>query len=206
MRDIVGLYLNPPDHALVLCVDEKSQVQALDRTQPLLPLRPGQVERRTHDYIRHGTTSLFAALDIAKAGCIGECYSRHRATEFRKFLEPSTRRPGRSGRPLIMDNYATHKTPVIRSWLARRPRYHVHFTPTYASWLNQVERWFALLTERQIRRGVHRSIKELEAAVAAFIAHYNAAPRPFHWTKSADQIFSSIARSCQRTLTVHASS
>ncbi|MGB8838336.1 MAG: IS630 family transposase [Candidatus Acidiferrales bacterium] len=207
VRDVVGLYMSPPDHALVLCVDEKSQMQALDRTQPLLPLSPGQAERRSHDYKRHGTTALFAALDIATGRVLGRCYRRHRATEFRRFLDAiDAAVPAELDIHLVMDNYATHKAPAIKAWFAKRPRYHLHFTPTYASWLNQVERWFALLTERQIRRGVHRSIKELEAAVAAFIADHNAAPRPFLWTKSADQIFSSIARFCQRTLTVHANS
>ena len=207
VRDVVGLYMSPPDHALVLCVDEKSQMQALDRTQPLLPLSPGQAERRSHDYKRHGTTALFAALDIATGRVFGRCYRRHRATEFRRFLDAiDAVVPANLDIHLVMDNYATHKAPAIKAWFARRPRYHLHFTPTYASWLNQVERWFALLTERQIRRGVHRSIKELELAVAAFIADHNAAPRPFFWTKSADQIFSSIARFCQTTLTVHASS
>ena len=207
VRDVVGLYMSPPDHALVLCVDEKSQMQALDRTQPLLPLSPGQAERRSHDYKRHGTTALFAALDIATGRVLGRCYRRHRATEFRRFLDAiDAAVPADLDIHLVMDNYATHKAPAIKAWFAKRPRYHLHFTPTYASWLNQAERWFALLTERQIRRGVHRSIKELEAAVAAFIADHNAAPRPFLWTKSADQIFSSIAQFCKTTLTVHANS
>ena len=164
VRDVVGLYMSPPDHALVLCVDEKSQMQALDRTQPLLPLSPGQAERRSHDYKRHGTTALFAALDIATGRVLGRCYRRHRATEFRRFLDAiDAAVPADLDIHLVMDNYATHKAPAIKAWFAKRPRYHLHFTPTYASWLNQVERWFALLTERQIRRGVHRSIKELEA-------------------------------------------
>jgi len=158
VRDIVGLYLNPPDKALVLCADEKSQVQALDRTQPLLPMRPGQVERRTHDYVRHGTTSLFAALDVKSGKVIGECHRRHRAREFRKFLGTiDTSVPARLDVHLILDNYGTHKTPSIRRWLVRHPRFHLHFTPTSASWMNLVERWFGLLTERQIRRGIHRS-------------------------------------------------
>ena len=194
VRDVVGLYMSPPDHALVLCVDEKSQMQALDRTQPLLPLSPGQAERHSYDYKRHGTTALFAALDIATGRVLGRCYRRHRATEFRRFLDAiDAAVQADLDIHLVMDNYATHKAPAIKAWFAKRPRYHLHFTPTYASWLNQVERWFALLTERQIRRGVHRSIKELAAAVTAFIADHNAAPRPFLWTKSADQIFSSIA-------------
>ena len=159
MRDVVGLYMSPPDHALVLCVDEKSQMQALDRTQPLLPLSPGQAERRSHDYKRHGTTALFAALDIATGRVLGRCYRRHRATQFRRFLDAiDAAVPADLDIHLVMDNYATHKAPAIKAWFAKRPRYHLHFTPTYASWLNQVERWFALLTERQIRRGVHRSI------------------------------------------------
>lgn len=207
VRDVVGLYMSPPDHALVLCVDEKSQVQALDRTQPLLPLAPGQAERRSHDYKRHGTTALFAALDVATGNVLGRCYRRHRATEFRRFLDAiDATVPADLDVHLIMDNYATHKAPKIKAWFAKRPRYHLHFTPTYASWLNQVERWFALLTERQIRRGVHRSVRELEDAITAFIADHNAAPRPFRWTKSADAIFHSIARFCQRTLAIHATS
>src|SRR6185437_6310957 len=207
VRDVVGLYMSPPDHALVLCVDEKSQMQALDRTQPLLPLSPGQAERRSHDYKRHGTTALFAALDIATGRVLGRCYRRHRATEFRRFLDAiDAAVPADLDIHLVMDNYATHKAPAIKAWFARRPRYHLHFTPTYASWLNQVERWFALLTERQIRRGVHRSVKELEDAVTAFIANHNAAPKPFHWTKSADDILRSIASFCQRTIAIHAAS
>ena len=154
MRDIVGLYINPPDRALVLCVDEKSQIQALDRTQPLLPMRPGQVERRSHDYERHGTTSLFAALDIATGHVIGRCYQRHRAVEFRKFLgEVEQAVPSDLDIHLVLDNYATHKAPPVKAWLTRHPRYHLHFTPTSASWLNQVERWFALLADKQIKRG-----------------------------------------------------
>jgi transposase len=207
VRDIVGLYMSPPDHALVLCVDEKSQIQALDRTQPLLPLRPGQVERRTHDYKRHGTTALFAALDVATGHVLGRCYKRHRAAEFRRFLDAiDAAAPADLDIHLIMDNYATHKAPTIKAWLAKRPRYHVHFTPTYASWLNQVERWFALLTERQIKRGAHRSVAQLEDAITAFIASHNQDPKPFRWTKSADDIFQSIARFCQRTLATHATS
>jgi transposase len=199
VRDIVGLYLNPPDHALVLCVDEKSQIQALDRTQPLLPMRPGQVERRTHDYKRHGTTSLFAALDVKTGEVIGECHRRHRAQEFRKFLETIDRQvPAALAVHLVLDNSSTHKTPSIRRWLARRPRYHLHFTPTSASWLNLVERWFADLTHKQVRRGAHRSVRELEAAITRYITTKNAAPRPFVWTKTADQILESLARYCER--------
>src|SRR5215469_10899487 len=197
VRDIVGLYLAPPDKALVLCVDEKAQIQALDRSQPLLPLRPGQVARRTHDYKRHGTTSLFAALDVATGRIIGKCYPRHRATEFRKFLdEIEANVPNDLDVHLVMDNYATHKTALIRNWLARRPRWHVHLTPTSSSWLNQVERFFALLTEKQIRRGVHRSIDALHAAITYFIDRHNADPKPFRWTKSADDILASIERFC----------
>ena len=200
VRDIVGLYLAPPDRALVLCVDEKSQIQALDRTQPLLPMRPGQVERRTHDYTRHGTTSLFAALDIATGAVIGRCYPRHRASEFRKFLDQiEASVPDDQDIHLVLDNYATHKTKPVRDWLAKRPRWHVHFTPTSASWLNQVERFFALLTEKQLRRGVHRSTQQLEHAIQAFIDAHNANPKPFRWTKSADDILAAIQRFCQRT-------
>ena len=201
VRDIVGLYLAPPDRALVLCVDEKSQVQALDRTQPLLPLRPGQAERRTHDYVRHGTTSLFAALDVKAGTVIGRCFPRHRAAEFRKFLdEVDARLPRGLDIHLVLDNSATHKTKLIRDWLAKRPRYHVHFTPTSASWINQVERWFGLLTERALRRGAHCSVADLERDIRAFIDATNAAPKPFRWVKSADDILASVRRFCLRTL------
>src|SRR5438094_1676631 len=199
VRDIVGLYLHPPAKALVLCVDEKSQIQALDRTQPLLPMRPGQVERRTHDYVRHGTTSLFAALDVASGKVIGECHRRHRAVEFRKFLDAiEAAVPADRAVHLVLDNYATHKTPLIRRWLAQRPRYHVHFTPTGASWLKQVERWFALLPQKQIRRGVHRSTCALELAIKEYIAIANENPKPFIWTKTADDILASVERFCRR--------
>ena len=199
VRDIVGLYMNPPDQALVLCVDEKSQIQALDRTQPLLPMRPGQVERRTHDYVRHGTTSLFAALNVKTGQVIGRCLRRHRAIEFRKFLDTiDATVPRELDVHLIVDNYATHKTQLIRRWLAKRPRYHVHFTPTSASWLNLVERWFALLTQKQIRRAAHRSTRALETAIQAYIAINNEQPKPFVWTKSADEILASIERFCRR--------
>lgn len=162
VRDIVGLYMNPPDRALVLCVDEKSQIQALDRMQPILPMRPGQVERRTHDYSRHGTTSLFAALDVKTGSVIGQCHRRHRSIEFRKFLEEIDQAvPKNLDVHLILDNYGTHKTPIIHRWLAKRPRYHLHFTPTGASWINLVERWFAALTEKQLRRGTFRSTRQL---------------------------------------------
>jgi len=199
VRDIVGLYLHPPERALVLCVDENSQIQALDRTQPLLPMRPGQVERRTHDYVRHGTTSLFAALDAKTGQVIGELHRRHRAIEFRKFLDTvDAAVPAALDVHLILDNYGTHKTPLIHRWLARRPRYHLHFTPTGASWINLVERWFAALTERQIRRGAHRSTRELEAAIRRYLLLYNEAPKPFMWTKTADEILASVARFCHR--------
>ena len=204
VRDIVGLYMNPPDRAVVLCVDEKSQIQALDRTQPLLPMRPGQAERRTYDYKRHGTTCLFAALEVKTSRVIGRLHRRHRSLEFRKFLdEIDAQVPPEFDVHLILDNYGTHKTPLIRNWLAKRPRYHLHFTPTYGSWMNLVERWFAELTNKQIRRGVHRSIRELETAIREFLDVHNENPKPFVWTKTADQILASIARFAQRTLTVH---
>jgi len=200
VRDIVGLYLNPPDKALVLCVDEKSQIQALDRTQPVLPMAPGIPERRTHDYRRYGTTSLFAALDVASGKVIGETHRRHRATEFRSFLDTIEREvPPALDVHLVLDNYRTHKTPLITRWLLRHPRYQVHFTPTYSSWINQVERWFSLLTERQLRRGTHTSTRQLEDAIRLYLATSNAAARPFIWTKTADDILASIARFCQRT-------
>jgi transposase len=200
VRDIVGLYLNPPERALVLCADEKSQIQALDRTQPILPMRPGQAERRTYDYKRHGTTSLFAALDVASGKVIGEVHRRHRSTEFRKFLDGiDAQVPGDLDVPLILDNYGTHKTPLIHRWLLRHPRFHLHFTPTYSSWINQVERWFATLTDKQIRRGSHRSTRALEDAIRLYLSTYNADPKPFAWVKSADDILNSIARFAQRT-------
>jgi len=199
VRDIVGLYMDPPDRALVLCADEKSQIQALDRTQPLLPLRPGQVERRTHDYVRHGTTSLFAALDVKTGKVIGECHQRHRASEFRKFLDSiDAAVPNNLDVHLILDNYATHKTPAIQRWLLRHPRFHLHFTPTGASWLNLVERWFATLTERCIRRGAHRSTRELKLAIQEYLAVNNEDPKPFIWTKTADEILRSVASFCRR--------
>lgn len=200
VRDIVGLYMDPPDRALVLCVDEKSQIQALNRTQPLLPMRPGQIERRTHDYERHGTTSLFAALDVKTGTVIGELHRRHRSVEFRKFLDTiDAAVPNDLDVHLILDNYGTHKTEAIRRWLAKRPRFHVHFTPTSSSWLNLVERFFAALTEKQIRRGVHRSVRELETAIKNYLAVTNESPKPFAWTKSADEILASVARYCART-------
>src|SRR3989454_10988235 len=177
VQDIVGLYLNPPDRALVLCADEKSQIQALDRTQPLLPMRPGQAERRTHDYVRHGTTSLFAALDVRTGTVIGRCHRRHRAVEFRKFLDTiDDAVPPDLDIHLIIDNYATHKTPLIRRWLSKRPRVRLHFTPTGASWINLVERWFATLTEKQIRRRGHRSTRALVTAIIEYIAVTNERP------------------------------
>ena len=203
VRDIVGLYLDPPDRALVLCVDEKSQIQALDRTQPLLPMRPGQAERRTHDYKRHGTTSLFAALDVKAGTIIGKCMPRHRAQDFRRFLDTVENNvPADLDIHVIMDNASSHKTKLIRDWFAKRPRWHTHFTPTSSSWINQVERFFALLTEQQIKRAAHRSIKELEAAIAAYIDARNADPKPFRWTKTAEDILASIERFCRRTLAV----
>jgi transposase len=200
VRDIVGLYLNPPDKALVLCVDEKSQIQALDRSQPVLPMRPGQAERRTHDYTRHGTTTLFAALDIQSGKVIGEFHQRHRSVEFRKFLntiEASV--PADLDVHVVMDNYGTHKSPIIRRWLIRNPRFHIHYTPTGTSWINQVERWFATLTEKQIRRGVHRSVRELQDAIRKYVATTNTSPKPFIWTKTADEILATIASFCMRT-------
>jgi transposase len=199
VRDIVGLYLNPPDKALVLCVDEKAQIQALDRSQPLLPMRPGQAERRTPDYLRHGTTNLFAALDTKIGTVIGEFHRRHRAIEFRRFLETiDASVASELELHLVLDNYGTHKTAAIKRWLLRHPRFHLHFTPTGGSWLNLVERWFALLTEKQLRRGIHRSTRELEDAIRAFLDHHNRYPKPFIWTKTADQILQSVARFCKR--------
>jgi transposase len=200
VRDIVGLYLNPPERALVLCVDEKAQIQALDRTQPLLPMRPGQIERRTHDYERHGTTSLFAALEMASGKVIGECHRRHRAVEFRRFLDTvEAATPAGLDVHLILDNYGTHKTPLIQRWLLRHPRYRLHFTPTGSSWINLVERWFGTLTERQLRRGIHRSTRELEEALKRYVENYNQDPKPFVWTKTADEILEAVAMFCKRT-------
>src|SRR5271170_3195105 len=200
VRDIVGLYLNPPDRAIVLCIDEKSQVQALDRTQPVLPLRPGIPERQTHDYIRHGTTSLFAALDVATGKVIGSCHRRHRHQEFLRFLERIDEAvPEHLDIHLVMDNYGTHKMPKVKRWFARRPRYHVHFTPTSASWLNQVERFFGLLTDRRIRRGTFGSVRELESAIRDYLTHHNQNAKPFAWTANADSILKKIARFCVRT-------
>jgi transposase len=206
VRDIAGLYINPPEHALVLCVDEKSQIQALDRTQPLLPMQPGQLERGTHDYKRHGTTSLFAALDLKTSQVIGQFHQRHRSVEFRRFLDTiEAQVPADLDVPLILDNYGTHKTSLIRNWLLKRPRFHVHFTPTYGSWLNLVERWFAELTNKRIRRGAFRSVKELQSAIREFIEVHNENPKPFVWTRTADQILDSMARYARRTLAAHPS-
>ncbi|HZP01998.1 MAG TPA: IS630 family transposase [Terriglobia bacterium] len=200
VRDIVDLYMNPPDHALVLCLDEKSQIQALDRTQPLLPLRPGQVECRTHDYHGHGTTSLLAVLELKTSRVIGQLHRRHRSSEFRQFLDTiEAHVPAGLNVHIIMDNYGTYKTAMIRKWFAKRPRFHVHLTPTYGSWINLVERWFAEITNKRIRRGVFRSVKELEAAIRDYIDVHNQSPKPFMWTKTADQILASIARFAPRT-------
>ena len=197
VRDIVGLYLNAPDHALVLCVDEKSQIQALNRTQPVLPMGLGYVEGITHDYVRHGTTTLFAALDIATGTVFTECKPRHRHQEFLAFLRHlDDCIPPELDVHLIVDNYATHKHSKVRTWLAQRPRYQIHYTPTYSSWLNQVERWFALITQRAIRRGSFRSVKELVDKIDSFVQHYNRSQRPFLWTATADSILAKIARLC----------
>lgn len=200
VRDIVGLYMNPPDRALVLCVDEKPQIQATERTAPVVPMRPGQIERRTHDYVRHGTTDLFAALAVKAGTVIGACRGRHRASEFRAFLDQIERNvPADLDIHLVLDNAAIHKAPRIQRWLAKRPRYHLHFTPTSGSWLNLVEAWFALLTARQIRRGSFRSTRSLEQAIRRYIEATNDNPKPFVWTKSADDILASVQRFCQRT-------
>lgn len=204
VRDIVGLYLDPPDKALVLCVDEKSQIQALERTQPLLPLRPGLPACRTHDYVRHGTTTLFAALDAMTGQVIGKCYRRHRSMEFLKFLRVIDESvPANLDVHLILDNYSTHKAPSVRRWFARHPRFHVHFTPTYSSWINLVESWFAVLSKRRIRRGSFRSTIQLESAVRSFIDETNVSPKPFVWTKAASDILDSIKRFCQRISDSH---
>jgi transposase len=194
VRDIVGLYLDPPEKALVLCVDEKTQIQALDRSAPVLPMMPGMPERRTHDYVRHGITTLFAALDVATGEIIGSIHRRHRAAEFRKFLVKLDKQvPVGLDVHLICDNYSTHKAPTIQRWLEAHPRFHMHFTPTYSSWLNQVERWFALLTDKQLRRGVHKNLHALERDIRAWISAWNDHPRPFAWTKTADEILERLA-------------
>src|SRR5438874_4905192 len=197
LRDVVGLYLNPPDHALVLSVDEKSQVQALERTQPGLPLGLGYVQGITHDYYRHGTTTLFAALDVAAGTVLHQCKPRHRHQEFLAFLRYlDAQVPPHLDVHLIVDNYGTHKHAKVRRWLARHPRYHLHFTPTYASWLNQIERWFALITQRAIRRGSFTSVPQLVAKIDQFVQHYNRHARPFLWTATADSILGKIERLC----------
>jgi len=202
VRDVVGLYLNPPDRAIVLCVDEKSQVQALDRTQPLLPMQPGQAERHTHDYVRHGTTALFAALNVATGEVLGRCHSRHRQQEFVRFLDlidSRVRREPGVEIHLVMDNYGTHKAPTVKRWLQRHPDFHLHFIPTSSSWLNQVERFFAEITAKRIRRGAFRSVKELESAIEEYLAQHNANPKPFVWTASANSILERIEEVCKRT-------
>ena len=197
--DVVGLYHNPPEKAVVLCVEEKSQVQALDRSQPVLPMMPGMPERRTHDYLRHGVTSLFAAFNVADGTVIGELHRSHRATEFKKFLSTIDKTvPADLEIHVIADNYATHKTPAIKAWLAKHPRIHMHFTPTGSSWINQVERWFGFLTDQLLRRGVHKSVQALEADIRAWIAAWNTEPKPFVWKKSAEEILDSLSRYLQR--------
>ena len=199
VRDVVGLYLDPPERALVLCVDEKSQIQALDRSQPVLPILPGTPARMTHDYKRNGTTSLFAALDIASGKVIGSLHGRHRAVEFKKFLDRLDREvPAELEVHLILDNYATHKTPAIKRWLLRHPRFVVHFIPKGASWLNLVERWFAEITTKMLRRGVHRNVNELNRDIRDWLDHWNENPRPYVWVKTADEILANLARYCQR--------
>ena len=198
VREVVGLYLNPPDHALLLCVDEKSQVQALERTQLLLPMGLGYVEGVTHDYIRHGTTTLFAALDIANGSVLTQCKPQHRHQEFLSFLRHiEANVPATLDVHLICDNYGTHKHAKVKAWLARRPRFHLHFTPTYSSWLNQVERWFALITNQAIRRGSFDSVTDLKRKINEFVEHYNQHPRPFKWTATADSLLAKIERLCK---------
>jgi transposase len=197
--DVVGLYHDPPEKAVVLCVDEKSQIQALDRSQPVLPMMPGMPERRSHDYYRHGITSLFAAFNIADGTVISELHRQHRAAEFKKFLIAIDKAvPAELDIHLICDNYGTHKTPAIWAWLAKHPRFHMHFTPTGSSWINQVERWFGFLTSQMIRRGVHKSVQALEADIRAWVEGWNADPRPFVWRKTAEEILDSLARYCRR--------
>ena len=204
VRDVVGLYMSPPTNALVLCVDEKSQIQALNRTQPLLPMRPGQPERHTPEYQRHGTTSLFAALDIATGNVIGKCFRRHRSVEFLRFLKHIDCSVAAELQVhVVLDNYATHKTPLIKRWLLRNERFHLHFTPTHASWLNQVERWFGLLSDRQIKRGSHFSVRQLEQAIHAFIESHNDSSKPFFCTKDADAIIEKVGRLAKKTLRDH---
>ena len=196
--DVVGLYLDPPDKAIVLCVDEKSQIQALDRTAPLLPLGLGYVEGVTHDYVRHGTTTLFAALDIATGRVLTKCKPRHRHQEFLQFLRHiDASVPKKLDVHLVVDNYATHKHESVRRWLAARPRFHIHYTPTYSSWLNQVEIWFNIITQRAIRRGTFRSVKALIAKIKQFVENYNSKTRPFVWTATADSILEKIRKLCE---------
>jgi transposase len=197
--DVVGLYHNPPEKAVVLCVDEKSQIQALDRSAPVLPMMPGMPERRTHDYLRHGTTSLFAAFNIADGTVIGEVHRQHRAIEFKKFLTTIDKTvPEGLDIHVVCDNYGTHKTPAIKAWLAKHPRFHMHFTPTGSSWLNQVERWFGFLTDQKIRRGAHKSIQSLEKDIRHWMKAWNEDPKPFVWKKSAEEILDSLARYLRR--------
>jgi transposase len=199
VRDVVGLYLNPPERAVVLCVDEKSQIQALDRTAPILPMLPGTPQRATHDYKRSGTSSLYAALDITTGKVIGKLHSRHRAIEFKKFLQTiDAEVPDHLDVHLVLDNSSTHKTPAIKKWLLAHPRFVLHFTPTSSSWLNLVERWFGELTTKKLRRGAHRSTRALNADIRAWIASWNQDPKPYVWTKTADQILESISRYCTR--------
>src|SRR4051794_23781691 len=200
VRDVVGLYLNPPERAVVLCVDEQSQIQALDRTAPILPMRPGVPERATHDYKRHGTSSLYAALDITTGQVIGALHSRHRAIEFKKFLQTIDRAvPADLAVHLVLDNSSTHKTPAIKRWLLAHPRFELHFTPTSSSWINLVERWFGELTTKKLRRGAHRSVRALNTDIRAWIQTCNDDPKPYVWTKTADQILESITRYCTTT-------
>jgi len=199
VRDVVGLYLNPPERAVVLCVDEKSQIQALDRTAPILPMLPGVPERATHDYKRHGTSSLYAALDITTGQVIGSLHARHRAIEFKKFLQTIDGEvPADLDVHLILDNASSHKTPTIKKWLTAHPRFVVHFTPTSSSWLNLVERWFGELTTKKLRRGTHRSVRALNTDIRDWITTWNDNPKPFVWTKTADEILESVARYCTR--------
>jgi transposase len=201
VRDIVGLYMSPPEHAIVLCLDEKTQVQALERHQPILPMTLGQPERYTHCYLRHGTTNLFAALDVATGRVIGECYPRKRAAEFRRFLTTvSQQLPADSEVHVVVDNNSIHTAPTVRRWLKQHPQFHMHFTPTYSSWLNLIERWFAKLTNDALRRGSHTSTRALEEAIDQYLGATNDDPKPFIWTKSADEILAAVARCCQRTL------
>jgi transposase len=199
VRDVVGLYLDPPERALVLCVDEKSQIQAVDRTQPVLPMLPGSPQRATHDYRRHGTSSLYAALDVASGKVIGSLHARHRAIEFKKFLQQLDREvPSELDVHLVLDNSSTHKTATIQRWLLAHPRFVLHFTPTGSSWLNLVERWFSELTTKLLQRSTHRSTRQLNADIRAWVESWNENPRPFVWVKTADQILDSVARYCNR--------